>query len=102
MTGVDENAQDFARDIFKYNLKASASVKTLFGEYDMEEAEAALLVAFRELREKIDDEQRLRRVVLITEQLARNVGSEALLLEVQDTIEEEDGLELAQEAMESE
>jgi len=80
--------------VFKHNLKASEKTRELFGSFEQDDAERAILEEFNRLMNVVQDPQRAEDAALLVQRLAQGLDSEMLLEAVAEQAENNEMLQL--------
>jgi len=83
-----------AQQVFKHNLKASEKTRELFGSFEQDDAERAILEEFNRLMNVVQDPQRAEDAALLVQRLAQGLDSEMLLEAVAEQAENNEMLQL--------
>lgn len=96
---TEENeASELADDIFRHELKASEKMGELFTKHEAEEAEKQLIASFVAVASKIDDPERLQRLVRLAEGVGQRLGSERMVEKAYEVAEKSEILEVEEGA----
>lgn len=88
----EKDPKDMAREVYKFELKAGETMNELFTEFDPEHGEEAMLEVFDELSNSIEDQDRLKKLVILTDNFGRTLGSQRLVQRANREAKENDKL----------
>jgi len=89
---TDKNPKDMARDVYRHELQAGETMNDLFTDFEAEKAETAMLEVFDELANSIESQDRLKKLVILTDNFGRSLGSQRLVERANREAEESDML----------
>jgi len=90
----EQDGRQAAQQVFKHNLKASEKTRELFGSFEQDDAERAILEEFNRLMKVVQDPQRAEDAALLVQRLAQGLDSEMLLEAVAEQAENNEMLQL--------
>jgi hypothetical protein len=90
----EQDGRRAAQQVFKHNLKASEKTRELFGSFEQDDAERAILEEFNRLMNVVQDPQRAEDAALLVQRLAQGLDSEMLLEAVAEQAENNEMLQL--------
>jgi hypothetical protein len=90
----EQDGRRAAQQVFKHNLKASEKTRELFGSFEQDDAERAILEEFNRLMKVVQDPQRAEDAALLVQRLAQGLDSEMLLEAVAEQAENNEMLQL--------
>lgn len=88
---------DIADEIFRHELKASEKMGELFTDYEPDVAEKELIASFRKIADRIEDPERLQRLIRLAEGVGQRLGSDRMVEEAYGVAETSDKLNVEEE-----
>ena len=88
----DKDPEQLAREVYRHELKAGEKMTELFEVNDPQDGEEAMLKVFNELADNIEDDQRLKKLVILLDNFGRSLGSQSLVERATKEARENDNL----------